>query len=201
MKIVYYLILLVSNVTLFGQTRVIYHEYRPTDSWETPIVRWNISKDSLPRWYIKEKIDDKNRVLELIFYSGNNVNDNKLCMFIPWIKFNYPNDTTIVQKFFDNDGKIINDREDCLIAPEVVYHLSVDKKKILRTKIFKYDKNGLKQAIVDPEQHDAGYISFYEFSLSKMNNRFPITDNFNIDEFHFNDLEKQEIERLLKRKK
>jgi hypothetical protein len=170
---------------LNGQTRVIYHEYRPTDSSDTPIVQWDISSDSLPRWYIKESIDNHGRVIALQFYNGRNLNDYGVCGFIPWIKFEYPNDTTIIQSFLDTKGKFMGDLE-CGNPSQVKYHLSRDKKFILSSRIeifidtisylkrgYTMDKiiqlsNNLKNETIVNE------INYYSMSKAKLNSIFPV---------------------------
>lgn len=194
-----------------GQTKVVYHEYEPTAS-DFSIVRWNISKDALPKYYVAETIDKKGRVIELKFYQNKSTIFERLCYLVPWIKYEYPNDTTIIQYNLDGYGHPESGLE-CEVPSKVIYHLSKDKTQILSSKSeYQIDKvlylaNGWTiKAINDAlnalktDQTTYQSVDYYSNSKSKLNGKFPISKNFDINEYYFNHAEKTEIEKALARK-
>jgi hypothetical protein len=167
-------------ITLHCQTKVLYHEYRPTDSGISNIIRWDIPDSILPKWNLKETVDGNGRVVELQFYDYKKLNDNHVCGFIPWIKFYYPNDSTISESYFDCKGNLMGDIE-CGNPSQIKYYLAKDKKTIIRYEMeifidtLSYLKNGYsKEKIMQiSKELKLNFIlkdvEYYSMSKAKLN--------------------------------
>ena len=195
------------NVVCYGQ-KTIFHEYYNTDS-DIHIKEWNIDKNDLPNQFVKEIIDNKDRVIELKFFRNGSLNYSHLCYLSVWIKYEYPDDTTIVAYFLDSVGKE-NAEIECGMPSKTTYNLSKDKKIILKTTSeYNLDKNlylkngwtesELKKAIKDLESEKSKdiVVDYYDKCFSKLNKEYPVAVDFEIDRFLFSEKEKEEIEKCL----
>ncbi len=203
-------ILLFLNINCYGQ-KIIFHEYYNTAS-DIHVKEWNVDKNNLPKKYVEETIDNNGRVTELKFYKDGSLKYSHLCYLSVWIKFEYPNDTTIVAYFLDSDGKENADIE-CGMPSKTTYTLSQDKKKINKTKSeFNLKKklyldNGwteskLNDAIktVESEKGNDLVIAYYSMSFAKLNKTYPVLSEFQIEDFQFSEKENKEIIKCLKNK-
>lgn len=203
------LILICTFVNCSGK-KEIYHEFEPTAS-DLSIVEWNISETNLPNYFLIETIDCKGRVIELKFFEKNKIITNRLCYLVPWIKFEYPNDTTIIQFNLDHNGNPENGLE-CEVPSKVTYTLNKSKIRILGSNpeyqldFQHYLDNGwtnesISQAIESLKENQIRYqtIDYYSKSKSKLNGKYPVSKDFEISSYYFNQLEKQEIEKALNR--
>lgn len=188
--------------------QTLFHEYYETSS-DQHIKRWNIGKDSLPSNYVMEIIDNKGRVVELKFFKNNSLKYDKLCYLSSWIKYEYPDDKTIITYFLNFEGDEDADIE-CEMPSKFTYTLSDDKKTILDTKSeYNFDKdfylqngwneNELNSALnyLKSEKRNHRLISYFDKSYNKMNGVFPVSHNFKIEELMYNETEKNEILKIL----
>ncbi len=191
------------------EKHILYHEFDETSS-DQHIKRWNISKDSLPTDYVMETVDDKGKVIELKFYKNNSLKYDKLCYLSSWIKYEYPDDKTVIAYFLNSEGNEDADIE-CEMASKCTYTLSDDKKTISNTKseynLDKdfYLKNGWNEdelnktlEYLNSEQTNHKLILYLDKSFSKMNGIFPVSKDFNIDDLMYNVTEKNEILKIIK---
>ena len=101
-----------------AQTRIIFHEYNPSTP-DFEVVKWNISPSKLPDYYIQETADDEGRAIELKF-NGDNSTPSAACGVTTWIKYEYPDDFTIIQYNLQNDGKRVEGFK-CSIPFKAIY--------------------------------------------------------------------------------
>jgi hypothetical protein len=193
----------------YGQTKKVYHEYEQTAS-DFNIVRWNISKDNLPNYHLSEEIDKYGRVIEIKFYENNSTVFDRLCYLVSWIKFDYPDDSTIIQYNLTGYGETDSSFE-CESPSKVTYYLSKDQKQILSSQIeFRIDtsfylKNGwtiegIKETLQEIKANQKTYqtVEYYSKSIAKYNGKFPVSNEFEIESYSYNSIEKEEIEKGLK---
>lgn len=199
-----------SNCTKLNKT--YYHEYEESAS-DFRIVKWNLSIDSLPRNYIKETTDKFGRVIELKYFENKLLKTEHLCYLSTWIKYQYPNDSMIIQLNLGSDGNPESNFE-CGMPSKTIYYLTNDKRKILKTETeFKIDtahylangftKNSIKEVIKEIKKGEktSWIIEGYSESISKLNGIFPISKEFDTTLLNFNKLEMTEIIKALVRKK
>ena len=190
----------------------IYHEFEPTAS-DYKILKWNINKNNLPRLYVEEYVDKLGRVTELKFCKNGKVWPGQLCYLDSWIKYQYPNDSTIISISFDSKGNQGGSFE-CENPYKVIYHLSKDKRIILRTNeeyfigdTTWYIKHGWTKEKLEKEiksllseQKTHPIINAYNKSFNKLNGIFPISKVFD-SQYHIgNSPEGIEIGKALKYK-
>ena len=89
------------NISCNGQEKNLNHQFEPTAS-DFGITKWNLKQNETSDYYLNEKIDNKNRVTELKFYKNSENDFNRLCYLQTWIKYKYPNDSTIIQTNLNN---------------------------------------------------------------------------------------------------
>ena len=187
-----------------GQEKILYHEFVPSAS-DFGISKWNINQNDLSAYYLTEKIDSKNRVIELKFYEDGKNNFKHLCYLSTWIKFEYPNKRTIIQYNLNPDG-IPEANIECELPSKIIYHLSENQKIIIKTESeYEFDKNyylkiGWTNEFIEEllnglksEQRTAFVIEFYLKSWTKLNGIFPVSTEFDLDHFYFNELEKEKV--------
>ena len=195
---------LLMNVSCSGQEKILKHEFEPTAS-DFRISKWNLKQTETNEYYLTEKIDSQNRVTELKFYKNGENDFDHLCYLQTWIKYEYPNDSTIVQTNLNLKG-IPEANIECELASKVIYHLSENKKRIKKTESeYKFDqtpylKNGwTEKEIVElikelkSTEKTANIIDFYSKSTSKLNGIFPVSSEFDIEQYYFSELEKEKI--------
>ncbi|WP_373060315.1 hypothetical protein [Zunongwangia sp. H14] len=198
------LILIIISLQIYSQERLFYHQFEPTAS-DFKVVKWNIKKDSLPPHYFTEKIDSDNRVTELKFYKDGKNNFDHLCYLITWIKFEYPNAETIIQLNL-NDKGIPEANFECGLPSRTTYYLSKDQREIIKSEDeFKFNytpylkNNWTKKEIekvineLKSEEETASIVNYYSKSFYKLNNIFPVDNEFDITIFYFSDLEKENV--------
>jgi hypothetical protein len=194
-----------------GQTKIVYHEYDPTAS-DFGIVNWNIPAGKLPRHYLTETVDKKGRVIEIKFFENNSTIFDRLCYLVPWVKYEYPNDTMIIQYYLNGNGLPESGLE-CEIPYKAIYYLSDDKKHILKTQAqyhidtALYLANGwtldsINETLTELQNNQETFavVEYYSKTRAKLNGYFPISKDFEIGRFYFNDTEKKEIIKALKKK-
>jgi hypothetical protein len=194
----------IMNISCNGQEKNLSHQFRPTAS-DFKITKWNLKQNQISDYYLNEKIDKQNRVKELKFYKNGKNDFNHLCYLQTWIKYEYPNDSTIIQTNLNNKG-IPEANIECELASKVIYHLSEDKKRITKTESeYKFDKTPyLKNGWTENEivklvkelkanEKTAYTIDFYSKSFSKLNGIFPVSSEFVLEQFYFTKVEKEKI--------
>lgn len=202
------LISLLLSANSFAQSTFLYHSFKETAS-AFKILKWNIPADSLPECYIRETIDAKGRVTELNYFKNGTTDFQTICYLFPIIKFEYPDDTTIIQFNLGGDGEK-QDGLECATPYKTVFHLSADQLLIKKASAeFFADtaywlSNGLtldsmKKQIAELKNNEklGEYVSGYEDSYAKLNGLFPIAIDFNFKDIFFTQLEKKEIEKAL----
>ena len=195
---------LLMNLSCSGQEKKLNHEFEPTAS-DFRISKWNLKQTETTEYYLTEKIDSQNRVTELKFYKNGQNDFVHLCYLQTWIKYEYPNDSTIIQTNLNPKG-IPEANIECGLASKVIYHLSENKKRIKKTESeYKFDqtpylKNGwTEKEIVElikelkSTEKTANIIDFYSKSTSKLNGIFPVSSEFDIEQYYFSELEKEKI--------
>ncbi len=209
MKTILIFFFTISIATCLSQTKIVYHEFEPTAS-DNAIVRWNINSDSLSKRFVKEIIDNKGRVIELKFYENNSLYYQRLCYLPPWIKFEYPNDTTVVQTSLNENGEQDCDLE-CGVASQTTFYVTKDQKTIVNSTnecfidTAFYLKNGFTmETIVEASREikssakTAPIIEYYSKSIAKLNGKFPVSHDFDLKLFYFNETEKREIDNAMR---
>jgi hypothetical protein len=192
------------NINCNGQENISYHKFEPTAS-DFGITKWDISQKDSSYYYLTEKVDSKNRVTELKFYENGKSSFDHLCYLQTWVKYEYPDDTTIIQTNLNSEG-IPEANIECELPSKIIYHLSENKKSIISTEYeYEFDhihyqkigwtKEFLSGIITELESHEsnASIIDFYSKSLNKLNGIFPVNNEFDIDTFYFSTLEKEKI--------
>ena len=193
----------------FGQ-KMLYHEYYTTAS-NMHIEKWNIDKNNLPDYYVQETVDSENRVTELKFFRNGSLDYVHLCYLSVWIKYEYPNDTTLIAYHLDSNGK--EDAEiECNMPSRTTFILSQDKRTILESKSeYNIDKelylnNGFTEEeldkIIDSLESDnrtSRSVSYYSMSYYKLSGIFPVSKYFEIGPYDYSDKEKEQILESLKK--
>lgn len=192
------------------QTTILYHEFEPTAS-DFRITKRNISKEVLPPYYLVESVDSKGRVIELKFYDEEGVLSDNLCDLTPWIKYEYPNENTIIVHHFESDGSKQSVFE-CETWYKTTYTIDDSKTRILDSKI-EYSFNiqelandlgwtveQLKAEMKSryENQPKPSTISGYWKSVSKLNGKFPIREKFDIERYSYIGLEYEEVKEIIK---
>ena len=200
-----FLIIFLLNIELSEFTppadTVLYHSFaESTSSWY--ITQWNISVDSLPKHYVTEKIDHKGRIIELKFFEYNNLISQMLCDDAPIIKFDYPNDSTIVVSKFWDDGIYAGSLE-CNSESKITYHfnpynyfLTYFRSELIMSEKERAwwlsDEGGFTEEQLDSSINSIFYegknprsIYWYSFSYNKLNGISPVNKDFNIDKIPF----------------
>lgn len=182
-------ILIFLSLTCFGQTKVLFHEFEVTTS-NYNIIRWNIPPVNLPQYHIIELVDKKGRVVDLKFMDRNTFNNNRTCFMPVWIKFSYPNDTTIIENNLDSDGKYDCDLE-CGIPSQIIYYISPDQMSIRKTAYkclpdtiaylkYGFTREEIANLIPQVEEgENADRIEEYEYSFAKLKGIFPVSKDYN----------------------
>ena len=182
----------------------MYHAFSPTAS-DFAITEWNIDKDSLPAYYVEETVDLKGRVKELEFFEDGISNFEHLCYLSTWIKYDYPDERTVVVSFLNESGKPEANLE-CETPSKAIYYLSDDKTSIIRTEyLYEIDRKHylaigwsndfIDEVLADLQSHskNALVIDSYSKSLAKLKGIFPVSPKFNLGTIYFNDIEKEKI--------
>ena len=195
--------ILLSQVVQGQQT--LYHEYYESAS-DFVITKWNCDKNDLSDMYVIETIDSQHRVTELKFMHNGKLNDASLCYLTAWLKYDYPNDTTIVISYLNANGKPEANIE-CETPSATTYFLSSDGKTIndSQTK-YEFDpepfyeigwtEEFLEKVLVELNENNdmiSPCIDYYSKSKSKMNGIFPVSTEFDLEKYYFNETEKKEI--------
>ena len=186
------------------QEKIIYHEFEPTAS-DFSITKWNLNQKDSSYYYLTEKVDFKNRVIELKFYENGKSNFDYLCYLQTWVKYEYPDETTIIQTNLNRKG-IPEANIECELPSKIIYHLSENKKYIVSTECeYEYDhkhyqklgwtKKNISEIITELEldKSNASIIDFYSKSLNKLSGIFPVDKEFDIETYYFSPLEKEKI--------
>ncbi len=215
MKRFFLLFFFLPVVTCFGQGKVIYHEIELTASIHQ-VIQWNIlpknfpPPGNIPFYYIKESIDQKGRVTELKFLDRSGNFADATCFEPIWLQYQYPNDTTIILVYLNEDGKSSCDLE-CGIPDQSTYYLSHDQKKITQVRYrcipdtAMYTKAGLsrdeiRDSIKEFEEPGlSSQIVGYEYSFAKLNGKFPVGTDFDNRMMLFSNSEKSAIQKALKK--
>ncbi len=202
-----------SRIQPLYQTKKIkevrYHQYGATAS-SFRLMKRNIDSNDLPDSYLIETIDIRGRVCDLIFFWEGEIVSNHLCYLPPWIKYEYPNDTTIIHRKFDSNGQPFLSLE-CEVWHQTTYHLNSDQTKIIKVnrevKIdtaqylneYGWDKDLLFNVLREMNQTEPGLgsIEDYKKSTAKLNGKFPIGKDFKLQKYGDPDLEYEEIKALL----
>ena len=194
---------LVSQAVQGQQT--LYHEYYESAS-DFVITKWNCDKNDLSNMYVIETIDRNNRVTELKFMHKGNLNNGSLCYLSTWLKYDYPNDTTIVLSYLNENGKPEANIE-CETPSATTYFLSSDGMTIKDSQSkYEFDpkpyyeigwtKEFLENVIIELKANNkttSPFIDYYSKSKSKFNGVFPVSNEFDIEKQYFNETEKKEI--------
>jgi len=191
-----------------GQDKISYHNCRITDPGDFIVEKWNAPKDSLSRAYIKETSDSKGRVIELKFLLDNSFDYTVECGGCKWLKYEYPNDSTIIEYTLDEQGKQVVEFF-CDVPYKTIYHLSKDQKlvlgienKFLVDTAF-YLKLGKSLKELDAELQKAemdkspSIVSSYIKSFNKLNGIFPVTKDFKLNNYGQSDEEMKLLEKSL----
>lgn len=193
-----------------NQTTFLYHEFEPTAS-DFRILKRNISKEDLPHYYVIESVDLKGRVIELKFCDQGGVISDNLCYLTPWYKFEYPNENTIIVHHFESDGSKQSVFE-CDTWYKTTYTIDNTKTRILDSEIeydFDIEKlaNYLEWTVEEvnsdlkkryDNQPKPIIIIGYGKSYSKLNGKFPIREEFEIEDFSYTGLEYEEMKEIIK---
>ena len=182
-----------------GRDTTLYHFWQGTASYYD-LKEWNVPKDSLVAingQYIEEKVDSIGRVTSLKFCFQNKIVPDPLCEFSSWIKFTYPNDSTIVETQFDPSGEFGGNIE-CDNPTRTIYHynpktyrLTNAKTEMLMTervrklylkdtsekKLNKYIQE-LNRTIKSPD-----FIFWYTYSYAKLHGVFPVGKKLTFKKF------------------
>jgi len=210
--------LFITFALLFGNTgngqKVMYHECSITDPGDFILLKWNISSKALPDIYIEEHVDVKGRVAELKYFYQKKLNWQGECGTYQWIKYEYPNDTTIVVLLFDGKGERECNLE-CGLPWKTTYFLSKDQKTIVKTKYENYIDtlgylqagwtlkeilSGCKSLESENKSRITDCVDHYFQSKAKLGGIFPIRKSFILDDYGFSEAETTEIVRILKKK-
>ncbi|WP_323756351.1 SH3 domain-containing protein [Roseivirga sp.] len=188
----------------------LYHEFERTASSFRTSKR-NISPSELPVHYFVETIDNKGRVIDIRFMYKGKIIDNHLCYLAPWVKYEYPDPYTVISYNLNSDGSKLSDIE-CDLWYKSTYTLNAEQTKILNTHIeysidtaqlikYGWEKEELFEALNDLRNRDQPkpiMINDFDKSSSKLNGKFPISDDFNIEIFKYSGLVYEELKSIIK---
>ncbi|RXQ87120.1 hypothetical protein EO244_16705 [Ancylomarina salipaludis] len=193
-----------------GQTKTFYHEFYETAS-DIHIKKWNINKANLPSAYVQETVDNQNRVIELKFFKNGTLDYTHLCYVSVWIKYEYPDNNTIIEYYLNSKGQE-NAEFECEMPSRTTFKLSENQKIILSTESkYKIDKSfyiendfeesQLNEIIksLESQANTDRVVSYFCKSYYKMNGIYPVSNEFDINDLMFSDVEKAEIEKSLKK--
>ena len=186
-------------------SKVYIHRYEETAS-DFAVSAWNVSPQESGDTYLLERIDEIGRVTELRFMVHDQLNDASLCYLSAFIKYHYPNDSTVVLTYLNSEGVQQADIE-CEMPSRVTYHLSKDRKTIKSSKAeFEFDwdlylQNGWSRSEIEnilkdlesQNEQPAPFIQYYTKSKFKLDGIFPISNEFQKLNVYFNEVEKKEI--------
>lgn len=140
---------------------------------------------------------------------------DRLCYLSPWIKYEYPNDTTVIEYALAGNGEK-DDALECFVPWKSTCHLSQNKRLILDVE-FEYFidtvfwlKNGMTidslNNLVEANYNGAEdlgekplIISGFVNSLSKLNGVFPVSEDFDLNLFYLSEAQKSELLKALNR--
>ncbi|MFY0602015.1 MAG: hypothetical protein JXR03_20240 [Cyclobacteriaceae bacterium] len=196
-----------SNLNL----KKLYHEFdRTASSFRTS--RRNIDTTNLPRHYFVETIDGRGRVIDIKFFENGSIIDDRLCYLSPWIKYECPNESTIIQYNLNANGTILSDIE-CETWYKTIYNLNDERTEIVNTEVLylidtaKYINtygwpkeqllNTLKELHSNPPK--LRMINGYEKSVAKLNGLFPTSKEFDIKIYWYTGLEFEELKEAINR--
>ena len=134
------------------------------------------------------------------------LNDASLCYLTAWLKYDYPNDTTIVLSYLNANGKPEANIE-CETPSVTTYFLSSDGKTIKDSQTkYEFDpelfyeigatEDFLEKVLVELNENNdmiAPCVDYYSKSKSKLNGIFPVSTEFDLEKYYFNETEKKEI--------
>lgn len=182
MKVLSLLILLIAYYN--NDSTIFYHSFQATESIPK-VVRWNIDSTSQSDFYIREKTDSLNRVVEIAFFHKNDIFDIWPMYGVPIIRYQYLKNK-IFEYYFDKNGYLLSFEESespfCRI-----YHVDENKNIISCVKYYYMGKQKEKEIDINntsycrKEKCDADYIIYYLYSYNKMNGTFPKTNGFSFD--------------------
>jgi len=203
-----FFLVLISSIC-FGQ-KTVFHKYYETAS-DYHISQWKINKNKLSNSYVQETVDCANRVTELKLFNNGRVVENHLCYLHTWIKYEYPNDTTIVEYYLSSSGEE-DAAFECDMPSKTTFILSKDKRTILKSNSeYNFDeefylqngwtKEELKRVIDQLKSEDGTdrCVSYYTMSYYKLNGIFPVSKDFKIEPFSFSDKEEKQIIKSIKK--
>ncbi|TKG92958.1 hypothetical protein EYV94_18480 [Puteibacter caeruleilacunae] len=161
-----------------------YHLFRSTTSCPT-VVRWNIDYNNRVDFYIKEKTDSLNRVVEISFNHNQEIFDIWPMYGTPIIRYVYYEDR-ILEYYYDKDGYLLSYLK-CECPCCRVYFLD-DHEKISKCELVYYDgEDRLKNIDISNKEicrtkiEKEEYVIFYLYSYNKMNKVFPTAPGFLFD--------------------
>lgn len=187
----------------------IYHEFdRTASSFRTS--KRNIGTSNLPQYYYIETIDEQGRVIDLRFMENGEIIGNHLCYLSPWMKFEYPNPTTIVLYNLYADGSKLSDIE-CEMWYKTTYNLNDQQTKILNAKIeysidtvayltdYGWTRDELMPVLenLKLEEISPRTVSGFIKSTAKLNGKFPIGDEFDLQLYWYTGLEFEALKKLI----
>jgi len=184
---------------------VYYHDYYETAS-DFAVTKWNCDNEDSLDGVIIEKVDAQNRVIEIKFMKNGKLNYGGLCYLSPWLRFDYPNDSTITLSYLNPDGQPEANIE-CEVPSKMTYYLTSDKKTIKSSIAeFEFDpepylkndwtKESLDKILIELKKDNgkaSPCIDYYSKSQSKLNGVFPVSKDFDQLNIYFNGIEKKEI--------
>lgn len=189
-----------------------YHAFEVTTS-DFKILEWNINKSKLPNLYIEELIDEMNRVVELKFYSGEDIIQRPLCWLTPWYKFQYPNDSTIVVNNFNSLGEVGGDIE-CGIPSKTIFLFNPNNFELKKSSsenilsdrvkeiwLSQFSDNELMSLIEQSKTttDSPSFIDAYLYSYQKLNGHFLIDSKIDLERVHLSEeIKKRVLETLPK---
>jgi hypothetical protein len=151
-------------------------------------------------------------VTEIKFFENNSTIFDRLCYLVPWIKYEYPNDTIIIQYYLNGNGQPESGLE-CEMPYKVIYYLNVTKKYILKTQTeYNVDSalylangwtlNSINETLneLNKNQKTFPVVDYYSKTIAKFNGNFPISKDFDINTIYFNTTEKEEINKAMTKK-
>ncbi|WKV11823.1 SH3 domain-containing protein [Marivirga harenae] len=187
----------------------IYHEFdRTASSFRTS--KRDIGTSNLPQYYFIETIDEQGRVIDLKFMENGRIINNHLCYLSPWMKFEYPNQTTIIQYNLNADGSKLSEIE-CEMWYKTTYTINEEQNKILNTEIeFSIDSTSLlndygwtKDELypilenLEDKNYNARTITGYLKSTAKLDGKFPIGEECILKHYDYLGLEYEELKQLM----
>ncbi|MBD0405488.1 SH3 domain-containing protein [Flammeovirga sp. EKP202] len=194
-----------SNIRL----KKIYHEFEPTASSFRTLKR-NIETSNLPQYYYIETVDEHGRVIDLRFIENGKIIGNHLCYLTPWIKFEYPDPTTIISYNLYSDGSKFSSIE-CEKWYKTTYKINIQQSKILKAEIeysidtsaylndYGWTKEELMPALekLKSQKFTPRFVTGFIKSTAKLNGHFPIGEKFDVQTYSYTGLEFEEIKKLV----